>query len=430
MIHVYHLLDFIVTLTESFSLCVLISCFLKQPRFSRRISFLSPSVVLFGVAFTTTRFSSIGALKIFLIMGSVFFMLLCCFKDPIISMIVALEIWFASLIILPERAILVLAGWLWNESITIDVTGTAVIKWEIYLLNILLRSLLIVCVYKLLRNFKYTLHIGDLIVITIDFLIVLFMFFISLYSLLNLETIVLHTLDVATMTFSLVFMMHFLYSKNIFHLREQEQQDKLQISNLYRQFSYYQDKLKAEERVRSIYHDMKNHLLILEASQSTDASRQMVQQLYSKIADYETYIHTGNEFLDIIVWEKAAIAKEKGIDFNVLIHFEDGSFLEALDISTIFGNALDNAIEASEKLPNNQRLITLKAERRLDMLVIIVRNHTLAKTPALKQTSKSGPFLHGFGLSNIKSTAEKYGGQCSTQIANGTFTLKLILPIP
>lgn len=72
-------------------------------------------------------------------------------------------------------------------------------------------------------------------------------------------------------------------------------------------------------------------------------NRRMVDQLHSQIADYENDIHTGNAFLDIIVREKAAVAKEKGIDFNVLVHFEDGLFLYALDISTIFGNALDNA---------------------------------------------------------------------------------------
>ena len=270
----------------------------------------------------------------------------------------------------------------------------------------------------------------DLIVLTIDFLIVLAIFFISLYSFLNLDAIVLHTLDIATVTFSFAFIIHFLYSKNMFHLREQEQKDKLQISLLHQQYSYYKDKLKAEERVRSIYHDMKNHLLVLEGSQNTGQTHTMVEKLHAQIADYENYIHTGNEFLDIIIQEKATVAKEKGIDFNVLVQFEDGIFIDALDISTIFGNALDNAIEASEKLPQEQRLITVKAERRQDMLVIIVGNHTLSDDPNPKQTSKADSFMHGFGLLNIKNAAEKYGGQCSTKIANGIFTLKLILPIP
>ena len=194
--------------------------------------------------------------------------------------------------------------------------------------------------------------------------------------------------------------------------------------------THYRDKLKTEEKIRSIYHDMKNHLLVLEGRQSTDLTCRTVEKLQSQIADYENYIHTGNEFLDIIVREKAAIAKEKGIDFNVLARFEDGAFLDALDISTIFGNALDNAIEASEKLPQEQRLITVKAERRQDMLVIIVGNYAQPDTAIPKRTSKANSFLHGFGLPNIRNAAEKYGGQCSTKIENGVFTLKLILPIP
>jgi len=148
---------------------------------------------------------------------------------------------------LPERVIFVLASWLWKGDILIVVNGTEVIKWGVYILNILIRLLVIICVYGLLKNFQYKIQIGDLIALTFDFLIVLIMFFISLYSFLNLDTIVLHTLDVVTMTFSFVFMVHFLYSKNIFHLREQEQKNKMQIAQLHQQYSYYRDKFREEE---------------------------------------------------------------------------------------------------------------------------------------------------------------------------------------
>lgn len=430
MTQLYRLLDFLVTVTETFSLCVLISCFLKKPRFHKGISLVVPAVVSFLVAFIATRFSDIGALKIFLVMGFAFLTVWCCYRDSVVSIIVTIEIWFTSLIILPERIILVLANWIWNGDVLNDINGTEMLKWEIYILNILIRLLVILCVYRLLKNFEYKIKVSDLIVLTIDFLIVLIVFFISLYSFLNLDTIMLHTLDIITITFSFLFMIHFLYSKNMFHLREQERKDKMQIAHLHQQYSYYRDRLKAEERVRSLYHDMKNHLLVLEGCKGTDLTHRMVEKLHSQIADYENYIHTGNEFLDIIIREKAAIAKEKGIDFTALVRFEDGLFLDALDISTIFGNALDNAIEASEKLPQEQRLITVKAERRQDMLVIIVENHTLSDTSVSLKTSKADPFLHGFGLSNIRNTAEKYGGQCSIQIVNGIFTLRLIFPIP
>lgn len=425
----YQLLDLVVTLTETFSLCVLISCFLKKPRFKKGISLMAPSVILLLVTVIATWFSNIGALKIFLVMGLAFLATVCCYKDSAISIIVTLEIWFTAIIVLPERVLFVLSSWLWKGDIFTVINGSEVIKWEIYILNILMRLFVIICVYRLLKDFQYKIQMGDLIVLTVDFLIVLILFFISLYSFLNLDTIVLHTIDAVTMTLSLVFMIHFLYSKNIFHLREQEQKDQMQITHLHQQYSYYKDKIKSEERIRSIYHDMKNHLLILESGQETDTTRQMVEKLHAQIADYENYIHTGNEFLDIIIREKAMVAKEEGIDFHVLVHFEDGSFLDALDISTIFGNALDNAIEASKKLPQEQRLITVKAERKQGMLVIMIRNN--ARSDAVpKRTSKADLFLHGFGLSNIRNTAEKYGGQSSTKIENGIFTLKLILPIP
>lgn len=126
----------------------------------------------------------------------------------------------------------------------------------------------------------------------------------------------------------------------------------------------------------------------------------------------------------------AKIAQERKIDFNAVISFESGSFLEPLDISTIFGNALDNAIEASEKLPEDRRLITVKAERVRNLLLITTTNNVLPGTVARTETTKTDRFIHGFGLPNIKNAAGKYGGQCIVKSEDGKFTLKIIIPIP
>ena len=132
------------------------------------------------------------------------------------------------------------------------------------------------------------------------------------------------------------------------------------------QSNYYRDRVRDDERVRSIYHDMKNHLLLLQAqTRNGQEIQNSIQSLQEQIQEYENYRQTGNEFLDIIIRGKAKTAQEKQIDFAADIVFADGTFLEPLDISTIFGNALDNAIEASEKLPADQRLITIKAGRPL-----------------------------------------------------------------
>ena len=143
------------------------------------------------------------------------------------------------------------------------------------------------------------------------------------------------------------------------------------------QQKYYEDKLKDEERVRAVYHDMKNHLLVLEGSQGTEATRQMAQELRAQIADYEDYIHTGNDFLDIIIKDKAEKAREKHIDFSAAIDIGGADFIEPLDISTLFGNGIDNAIEASGKLPEEQRVIAVKAGPPL------CQDHRVGKFPAL-----------------------------------------------
>lgn len=197
------------------------------------------------------------------------------------------------------------------------------------------------------------------------------------------------------------------------------------------QQGYYKDRIRDEERVRSVYHDMKNHLLLLQTQAGNGQEIQnSIQKLKDQIQKYENYHHTGNEFLDIIIRDKAKAAQEKKIDFSAVISFEAASFIEPLDISTIFGNALDNAIEASEKLSEDRRLITVRANRVRNMLVIIVENNTAFTSPEPKGTTKKDTFAHGFGLPNLKNAVEKYDGQCITKLENGMFTLKIIIPIP
>ena len=195
--------------------------------------------------------------------------------------------------------------------------------------------------------------------------------------------------------------------------------------------AYYNDRMNEEERVRSIYHDMKNHLLVLQAqAENSQTVQESIKELQSQIQEYENYHHTGNEFLDIIIRDEAQIAQQKEIDFTPIIHFEDGGFIDPLDISTIFGNALDNAIEASEKLPNQERLITIKANRIRDMIVIAIENNAVAESSDANGTTKKDSFVHGFGIPNIKKVAEKYNGQCITKCEKGIFVLKIIIPIP
>lgn len=131
--------------------------------------------------------------------------------------------------------------------------------------------------------------------------------------------------------------------------------------------------------------------------------------------------------LDIIIRDKAEKARKKHIDFSAFIDFSGVNFIEPLDISTLFGNGIDNAIEACEKLPDEQRVILVKAGKVQGFVSILIENNCSDEMKINGNTSKADKFLHGFGISNMKKAAEKYGGTCTTTQANGKFTLKILL---
>ena len=206
--------------------------------------------------------------------------------------------------------------------------------------------------------------------------------------------------------------------------------------------NYYEEKMEDETRIRQIYHDMKNHLLVLEnvmadtepaasftENVSTDSVHPSIRHLRQQMESYENYYRTGNPYLDVIIRDKAKTAREKQIDFTAILHFADGSFLDPLDISTIFGNALDNAIEASEKLAVSRRVVSVKARRIHDMLVIAVENNALPDADASGKTTKEDALFHGFGLSNIRAAVDKYDGQCTVKCKDGVFVLKIMIPM-
>jgi signal transduction histidine kinase len=316
------------------------------------------------------------------------------------------------------------------------VDGQNMLRWETYVDGIAVRIISVVVICAVLKNFKYKIKANDCAVLSTVFMIGFTVFMFSVYNVLNLNKIPHMLIIVGMAIFTFTYLVVFLYSKNTLYFRDQEQKDKIQIAQLQQQFAYYQEKLKDEEKVRSVYHDMKNHLLvlqrhILQRQINSPETTEMVEKLQSQVAMYEDYVHTGNDILDIILKEKSELAREKSIAFSVTADLNGVDFIEPLDISTIFSNALDNAIEASEKLPEEQRAILVKAGKMQNFFSVLIENNCLQNSENTNiRTTKSDDFLHGFGISNMRKAAEKYGGQLTTKYEKGTFTLKILIPIP
>ena len=318
---------------------------------------------------------------------------------------------------------------LFADTISVNVSGIIFASLPVYMICILVNIIAALLLHFLLRNFCYQLRKNDFIVVLLfEFVTFLFINNSIVHFLMGEYN---ETLDLIIMLLSTAFMLLFLYLKNNYYLQEQEQKDKIQIAQLQQQFAYYQEKLKDEEKVRSVYHDMKNHLLVLQRQINSPETAEVIDKLQSQVAMYEDYEHTGNDILDIILKEKSEKAREKHIALSVTADLSDVDFIEPLDISTIFGNGLDNAIEASEKLPEEQRGILVKAGKIQNFFSILIENNCLqSSNNTKKRTTKSDDFLHGFGISNMRKAAEKYGGQLLTKCENEKFILKILIPIP
>lgn len=192
---------------------------------------------------------------------------------------------------------------------------------------------------------------------------------------------------------------------------------------------FYDERQKEEERVRAVYHDMKNHLLLLWSyAGHQEETREMIQRLQEKVEDYENYIQTGNTYLDIILRDKMRLAKESEIDVHTEVDFSKGQFIDGLDISTIFGNAWDNAMEACMRLPKEQRFITVKSGVRNRFLIIQFENSSQVGNAEIS-TTKTDTFLHGFGKKNIQKAVEKYQGSCQWKYRKGIYSLSILIPI-
>ena len=421
---VYRLLDTLVTLSQVAIAFSAIDSLCKNPRskFSRWI----PPVILALVAYFWTWIIEDGAFKMPTLLIVLIISCIACYRDSIRNNIVAALISMAFIAVSESVVFLFLEPFV--DPMTVNINGFSLPAIPVYLGCLFFGIIVSVGVYLLFHNYRYQLTKRDFVVV--------FSFEMAIFLLLNFRIsrydggAFNRTAEIVVVVLSISFVIVFLYLKNNYYLREQEQQDKMQIAQLQQQYAYYQDKLKDEERIRSIYHDMKNHLLVLEGSQGTEATRQMAQELRSQIADYENYIHTGNSFLDIIVRDKSEKAREKQIDFSAFVDFRDVDFIDPLDISTLFGNGIDNAIEASMKLPEELRVILVKAGKIQNFVSILIENNCSDEAYAGGQTTKADKFLHGFGISNMQKAAEKYSGICTTTQANGKFTLKILLPLP
>lgn len=220
------------------------------------------------------------------------------------------------------------------------------------------------------------------------------------------------------------FVANIVFTDKFLSLEAQEQKHNMAIFKLQLQAKYYEEKANEEEKIKQIYHDMKNHLLVLE--QIDGVQLEDICKLRQDIKQYEIYYRTGNKALDIILKDKLVVAQKYNIELEDNIDLNGVNFLETLDISTIFGNLIDNAIEANTVHSTVQRkYIKISAAKKQHFLVICIIN---SKVPEKKIKKKK--VIHGYGLLNVTDAVHKYSGEITIKNGDKEYIVNIIIPIP
>ena len=149
---------------------------------------------------------------------------------------------------------------------------------------------------------------------------------------------------------------------------------------------------------------------------------------------YDSDANTGNEALDTLLMEKGLYCHLHNIDWTCIA---DGKLLEHIDVVDLFtmiGNALDNAVESVEKCsPEQYKSISVRIWKKDLFAVIQVENSFAGEISfqdnGLPKSSKGDDANHGFGIRSIQSIAEKYNGTFNVKAENHIFTLTILLPV-
>lgn len=180
-------------------------------------------------------------------------------------------------------------------------------------------------------------------------------------------------------------------------------------------------------------HDLKHQVAALKAISDQTQRDRSIQDLEQSVMIYDSMVETGNHILDTVLTEKSLICEARHITLTCVADGECLSFMDAVDLYTIFGNALDNAIECVSQLDDpDRRAISVTVFSRADLVFLQLENFYDGELrfdgdlPATSKSQEKG--WHGYGLKSIRYTAEKYGGLMDIQSEDGVFLLRVTIP--
>lgn len=213
--------------------------------------------------------------------------------------------------------------------------------------------------------------------------------------------------------------------------KELEQDNAILQELLIREQKHYNITKDTIDLINVKCHDLKHQISVLRNMDEKERDKSL-GEVEKAIMIYGNIAKTGNETLDIVLTEKSFLCESYNIRFTYMIDGESLSFMAPYDISSLFGNAIDNAIESVMKEEEREkRIIKLNASLKRMYLTIHIENFCNEKVrfkDGMPVTNKSDKKNHGFGVKSMNYVVKKYGGTMTMRQDGCLVSLDILLP--
>lgn len=182
------------------------------------------------------------------------------------------------------------------------------------------------------------------------------------------------------------------------------------------------------------YHDLKHYITAFRAESDPAVKATYLDQLEDSVRGYGQRVDTGNVVLDTVLTAKTAECAELGITLTCVVDGTVLDFMDAVDLSALFGNALDNAVEATAGLEPERRLVRVAVYARDGFAMARFENvHAGAldfDDDDLPRTTKGDAVNHGYGLRNMRQVVERHDGTLTVRTEEDWFVVRVLIPRP